>query len=82
MKYDENKYPIIWKRTSSKGYCFTARIPCRIVGTSAKRVRIAALLMKGDERYHTVQMESLIHDPCNCYAECRVIEDLKIRVAQ
>lgn len=76
MKYDENKYPMIWKRTSSRGYCFTARIPCRAIERVGKRIRIAALLIDGSERLHLVKEESLEHYPCQCFAECRALEHL------
>lgn len=67
----DSKYDTIWLRTTNKGYCFTAHIPCRIIGTAGKRVRIAALLVDGSERIHLVQVESLKHAHCQCFCGCR-----------
>lgn len=69
---------MIWKRTAYRGYCFTARIPCRALGRVGKRIRIAALLCDGSERIHLVKEESLEHDPCQCFARCRALERLPI----
>lgn len=77
MKYDENKYPMIWERASTRGYCFTARIPCRVIRMAGKRVEIAALLVNGNERIHRVKEENLRHDPCHCFAHCRALEPFK-----
>ena len=77
MNYDEKKYPMIWKRTSNRGYCFTARIPCRVIKMDGKRVEIAALLIGGAERIHRVKEENLVHDPCMCFAHCRALEKFK-----
>lgn len=76
MNYDQEKYPMIWKRTTSKGYCFTARIPCRMIRNTGKRIEIAALLIGGKERIHRVEPSSLVHDPCHCFAECKAISKL------
>lgn len=76
MEYDEEKYDMTWRRVDNT-YQFTHRIPCRVIGTTTKRIRIAALLRNGKERNHLVEVESLVHDPCWCFAECRVIGDLK-----
>lgn len=77
MNYDDAKYPWIWKRTSTRGYCFTARIPCRVVRIAGKRVEIAALLVNGTERIHRVKEKSLEHQPCHCFGECRGLERVK-----
>lgn len=77
MNYDENKYPWIWKRTSTRGYCFTARIPCRVIRMAGKKVEIAALLVDGSERIHQIKEENLEHSPCHCFAECRGLERFK-----
>ena len=76
MEYDYEKYPMIWKRVSKKGYCFTARIPCRMIERVGKRIRIAALLAAGGEKMTVVKQENLVHDPCHCFAECRAFERL------
>jgi hypothetical protein len=76
MDYDQDKYPMIWKRVSRAGYCFTYRIPCRPIRKTGKRVTIAALLAKGGERIHHVKPESLEHSPCECFGECRALERL------
>lgn len=82
MKYDYEKYPMIWKRTSRKGYCFTARIPCRVLEMRGSRVRIAALLVSGLERNHLVDETSLQHDPCHCFAECRALDKFKGKIVK
>lgn len=76
MKYDEKKYPMIWKRATNRGYCFTARIPCRAIERVGKRIQIAALLVDGSERLHMVKEENLEHSPCECFANCRALERL------
>ena len=81
MKYDEEKYPWIWKRTTRSGYCFTARIPCRVVGILKKKIEIAASLKDGTERIHQVNPESLEHCPCRCFAQCRGLESEERRLA-
>ena len=81
MNYDEEKYPMIWKRVGRSGYCFTARIPCRILKIG-KRIKIAALLMDGKERNHFVPPESLRHSPCHCFGECRALEKHLAREAR
>lgn len=73
MEYDYEKYPMIWKRKSKRGYCFTAMIPCRVLSVG-KRIEIAALLVGGKERIHRVPREVLKHDPCHCFGECRALE--------
>jgi len=73
VEYDEEKYPMIWNRVSRKGYCFTAKIPCRVLQVG-KRIKIAALLVDGRERNHFVEPESLKHSPCHCFAQCRALE--------
>jgi hypothetical protein len=78
MKYDEGKYPMIWKRATNRGYCFTARIPCRAIERVGKRIQIAALLVDGSERLHLVKEESLEHSPCECFAHCRALERLPV----
>ncbi len=74
MNYDEKKYGWIWKRVSRHGYCFTYRIPCRILGSTGKRIKIAALLVDGSERNHTIERANLEHNPCQCFGECRGLE--------
>jgi hypothetical protein len=76
MNYDQTKYPMIWKRTSSRGYCFTAHIPCRMIRRAGKKILIAASLVNGKERIHRVNPESLKHEPCECFGECRALEYL------
>lgn len=78
MEYNQDKYPLIWKRTSNKGYCFTARIPCRAVERVGKRIRIAALLVSGKERLHVVEERSLEHDPCRCFAGCIAMDGIPV----
>lgn len=78
MKYDERKYPMIWKRTASRGYCFTARIPCRPLERVGKKIQIAALLVDGKEKFHMVKPESLEHSPCECFGECRAFERIPV----
>lgn len=82
MNYDFEKYPMIWNRKSTKGYCFTARIPCRVLEMRGSRVRIAALLVDGRERNHLVEETSLQHDPCHCFAECRALEKFKGKIVK
>lgn len=77
MNYDENKYPWLWKKTSTRGYCFTAEIPCRVLRIVGKKVEIAALLVGGTERVTLVKEENLKHYPCNCFAHCRGMEKYK-----
>lgn len=77
MNYDEQKYPMIWNRANTRGYCFTARIPCRVLKVAGKRIEIAALLVGGAERIHRVKEENLKHQPCHCFAECRALEKVK-----
>lgn len=77
MDYDQKKYPWIWKRANTRGYCFTAMIPCRVIRMAGKRVEIAALLVNGTERIHRVKEENLKHTPCHCFAECRGLEMVK-----
>lgn len=77
MKYDEVKYPWLWKRANTSGYCFTAMIPCRVLKMAGKRVEIAALLVSGAERIHKVKEENLEHQPCYCFGECRGLEKFK-----
>lgn len=81
-KYDEQKYPWIWKRESSSGYGFTARIPCRIIRILRKRVQIAASLKDGTERIHLVSRKSLEHSPCHCFAGCVGMETEERRLAK
>lgn len=81
MEYDHTKYPMIWKRVSRQGYCFTARIPCRIVGRTSKRIKIAALLVNGAEKNHLVEREILEHSPCECFAQCRAIDRALVAAA-
>lgn len=76
MNYDQTKYPMIWKRTSSTGYCFTAHIPCRMIRKLGKKIEIAASLIGGKERIHRVDPKSLKHDPCSCFSECKAIDKL------
>lgn len=80
-EYDEKKYPMIWKKVSRRGYCFTARIPCRIIERTGKRIRIAALLAMGGEKITVVDQKSLEHDPCHCFSECRAFERLDKKAA-
>ena len=82
MTYNEKKYPMVWMRTSRRGYCFTANIPCRILEIRGKRVRIAALLVDGLERNHLVEERSLKHSPCHCFAECRALDKFKGKVVR
>lgn len=74
MNYDHDKYPMVWRKVSTRGYCFTAEIPCRILEIGQKRVKISALLAKGGEKETFVKKENLRHDPCHCFGECRALE--------
>lgn len=77
MDYDHKKYPMIWKRTLRTGYCFTAKIPCRMIRWIGKKIEIAALLMNGRERIHQVKPDDLFHEHCSCFGKCREIERIE-----
>jgi len=81
MEYDEKKHPMIWKRKSTRGYCFTAEIPCRILEMK-KKVKIAALLVDGRERNHWVEEESLRHSPCMCFGRCKALDRFRGKIVR
>ena len=67
------KYDMRWERPDRTYQCVNS-IPCRLVAKVGEKVRIAALLKSGHEREHIVKQESLRHDPCHCFGECRALE--------
>jgi hypothetical protein len=69
----ESKYDMRWIRKDRIYHC-VSEVPCRIIAMVGKDFQILALHRDGSESSHTVARESLKHEPCHCFAECRAFE--------
>jgi len=58
-----NDYTHVWRRVSSRGYGYSDHVPCRIIGRTHKRVRIAALQKDGTEKILSVLGENVRQRP-------------------
>lgn len=61
--------PAVWLYTPSKGWGYTFRVPCLIVGSGRARKKIVAMTERGELRIRQVKREHLSDEPTRSEAE-------------